>query len=100
MLQTNTLTQGGGAITGNLSASIQKLTDDYNAGVQHQVKIDGDLTDTQKIQWESFKLHRVIDLRLAAAALTDDQTAKIKSLVDDTAKYHRGVDGQHDDSGR
>ena len=44
------------------------------------------LTPEQRLAWESFKLHRVLDPRLRPLALTDDQQTKVKTLVDAVAK--------------
>ena len=74
---------GAGAMT----AQVQAFVDGYQQIADgHQLKIDAELTADQRVQWETFKLNRVLDPRLQFVGLTDDQRDKVKGLVDDTAK--------------
>ena len=47
------------------------------------------LTPEQKVKWNGFKLYRVAMMRYKKLELTEDQTAKVRALADETAK---GVD--------
>jgi hypothetical protein len=81
------LAQNGAAQPGSIAAQVLKIADDYTAiALQHQLKIDAELTADQKVQWETFKLHRFIDARLTSLGLTSDQNDKIGTLIGDTAK--------------
>jgi len=48
--------------------------------------IDADLTDDQKVQWETYKINASLNPKLQVIALTDEQKGKIKKLVEDAAK--------------
>ena len=80
---------GGGAAdaTGGQQAVMAKLQDDLLLLVDgHQIKIDAELTPEQKVTWETFKMNRLLQPRIALLSLTDDQQQKVKGLVDDTVK--------------
>ena len=85
---------GGGGRGGAPAATSAPLTpeqvkarDDYRfLADQHQVKINSELTDAQKLQWETYKLNTLLDPKVATLSLTEDQKSKIKVLVAETAK--------------
>ena len=77
----------GATAPANPNPAVLKLQDDLQTLVNvHQVLVNQVLTPEQRLAWESYKLHRVLDPRLQPLALTDDQHDKVKSLVDAAAK--------------
>jgi hypothetical protein len=71
----------------NPNPAVLKLQDDLQTLVNvHQVLINQVLTPEQRLAWESYKLHRVLDARLQPLGLTDDQKDKVASLVEAAAK--------------
>ncbi len=79
--------EGVGGATSGQQAVMAKLQDDLLLLVDgYQVKINAELTPEQKLTWETFKLNRVLQPRIATLGLTDDQQLKVKGLVDDTVK--------------
>jgi hypothetical protein len=81
---------GAGATAGapgDLTPAQIKFAEDYlQIADGHQVKITAELTPDQRVQWETFKLNRVLEPRLRPVGLTDDQKDKVKAIVDDTVK--------------
>jgi len=76
---------GAAALAGN--PMVLKLQDDLQTLInEHQVLINQALTPEQRVDWETYKLTRVLDPRWQNLGLTDDQKDKIKAMVDDTAK--------------
>jgi Spy/CpxP family protein refolding chaperone len=79
--------RGGSGGAPLLNPAVVKLQDDLQLLInEHQVLIDQALTPEQRLAWEGYKLHRVLDPRLRSLALTDDQQDKIKALFDAAAK--------------
>jgi hypothetical protein len=69
------------------NSTVLKLQDDLQLlANEHQVLINQALTPEQRLDWETYKLHRVLDPRLQNLGLSDDQKDKVKALVDSTAK--------------
>jgi len=67
--------------------TVLKLQDDLQHLVnEHQVLLNQVLTPAQRVDWETYKLQRVLEPRLQALGLTDDQKDKVKALVDNTAQ--------------
>ena len=79
--------RGGVGVVLNGNPTVTKLQDDLQLlANEHQVLINQVLTPAQRLDWETYKLHRVLDPRLQSLGLTDDQQDKVKSLVDNTAQ--------------
>jgi len=81
--------RGGVGVGGVLATNptVLKLQDDLQLlANEHQVLINQVLTPEQRVDWETYKLHRVLDPRLQALGLTDDQKDKAKALTDSTAQ--------------
>jgi hypothetical protein len=85
---------GGGAAPGGRGATASpaltpeqvKARDDYRfAANQHQVRINSELTEPQRVQWETYKLNTLLEPKTATLNLTDDQKEKIAHLVAETA---------------
>jgi hypothetical protein len=73
--------------SGQLTPEQIKIRDDFQLlADQHQLKIDSDLTDDQKLSWESYKLNLWLKPHLNGLQLSDDQKDKVRSYVTDTAK--------------
>ncbi len=76
-----------GTLGTTLTTQQLKLRDDFlTLANGHQVKINAELTDDQKLQWETYKINYWLAPHLSGISLSEDQKDKIKTLVEDTAK--------------